>query len=79
MADEHTASAVPNAASGSSQDSEAAANKKFLNADELAAKVSNAMFLKNLSKRLQKEAEQRKFAASKRTSMSKEEFLQALY
>lgn len=76
MADEHTASAVPNAASGSSQDSEAAANKKFLNADELAAKVSNAMFLKNLSKRLQKEAEQRKFAASKRTSMSKEEFLQ---
>lgn len=76
MADEHTASAVPNAASGSSQVSEAAANKKFLNADELAAKVSNAMFLKNLSKRLQKEAEQRKFAASKRTSMSKEEFLQ---
>lgn len=76
MADEHTASAVPNAASGSSQDSEAAANKKFLDADELAAKVSNAMFLKNLSKRLQKEAEQRKFAASKRTSMSKEEFLQ---
>lgn len=76
MADEHTASAVPNAASGSSQDSEAAANKKFLNADELAAKVSNAMFLKNLSKRLQKEAEQRKSAASKRTSMSKEEFLQ---
>ena len=46
MADEHTASAVPNAASGSSQDSEAAANKKFLDADELAAKVSNAMFLK---------------------------------
>ena len=76
MADEHTASAVPNAASGSSQDSEAAANKKFLDADELAAKVSNAMFLKNLSKRLQKEAEQRKSAASKRTSMSKEEFLQ---
>ena len=76
MADEHTASAVPKAASGSSQDSEAAANKKFLDADELAAKVSNAMFLKNLSKRLQKEAEQRKSAASKRTSMSKEEFLQ---
>lgn len=76
MADEHTASAVPNAASGSSQDSEAAANKKFLDADELAAKVSNAMFLKNLSKRLQKEAEQRESAASKRTSMSKEEFLQ---
>lgn len=44
MADEHTASAVPNAASGSSQDSEAAANKKFLDADELVAKVSNAMF-----------------------------------
>lgn len=76
MADEHTASAVPNAASGSSQDSEAAANKKFLDADELAAKVSNAMFLKNLSKRLQKEAEQRESAASKRIFKSKEEYFQ---
>lgn len=76
MADEHTASAVPNAASGSSQNSEAAANKKFLDADELAAKVSDAMFLRNLSAKLQKEAKQREFAASKRTSMSKEEFLQ---
>lgn len=76
MADEHTASAVPNAASGSSQDSEAAANKKFLDADELVAKVSNAMFLKNLSKRLQKEAEQRESAASKRIFKSKEEYFQ---
>lgn len=76
MADEHTASAVPNAASGSSHDSEAAANKKFLNADELAAKVSDAMFLNNLSKRLQKEAKQRESAASKRIFKSKEEYLQ---
>lgn len=76
MADEHTASAVPNAASGSSQNSEAAANKKFLDADELAAKVSDAMFLNNLSKRLQKEAKQRESAASKRIFKSKEEYLQ---
>ena len=76
MADEHTASAVPNAASGSSHDSEAAANKKFLDADELAAKVSDAMFLNNLSKRLQKEAKQRESAASKRIFKSKEEYLQ---
>lgn len=76
MADEHTASAVPNAASGSSQNSEAAANKKFLNADELAAKVSDAMFLNNLSKKLQKEAKQREAAASKRIFKSKEEYLQ---
>lgn len=76
MADEHTASAVPNAASGSSQNSEAAANKKFLDADELAAKVSDAMFLNNLSKKLQKEAKQRESAASKRIFKSKEEYLQ---
>lgn len=76
MADEHTASAVPNAASGSSHDSEAAANKKFLNADELAAKVSDAMFLRNLSAKLQKEAKQRESAASKRIFKSKEEYLQ---
>lgn len=76
MADEHTASAVPNAASGSSQNSEAAANKKFLDADELAAKVSDAMFLNNLSKKLQKEAEQRESAASKRIFKSKEDYLQ---
>lgn len=76
MADEHTASAVPNAAPGSSQNSEAAANKKFLDADELAAKVSDAMFLNNLSKRLQKEAKQRESAASKRIFKSKEEYLQ---
>lgn len=76
MADEHTASAVPNAASGSSQNSEAAANKKFLDADELAAKVSDAMFLRNLSAKLQKEAKQRESAASKRIFKSKEEYLQ---
>lgn len=76
MADEHTASAVPNAASGSSQDSEAAANKKFLDADELAAKVSDAMFLRNLSAKLQKEAKQRESAASKRIFKSKEDYLQ---
>ena len=76
MADEHTASAVPNAASGSSHDSEAAANKKFLNADELAAKVSDAMFLKNLSAKLQKEAKQRESVASKRIFKSKEDYLQ---
>ena len=76
MADEHTASAVPNAASGSSQNSEAAANKKFLDADELAAKVSDAMFLRNLSAKLQKEAKQRESAASKRIFKSKEDYLQ---
>lgn len=76
MADEHTASAVPNAAPGSSQNSEAAANKKFLDADELAAKVSDAMFLRNLSAKLQKEAKQRESAASKRIFKSKEEYLQ---
>lgn len=76
MADEHTASAVPNAASGSSQNSEAVANKKFLDADELAAKVSDAMFLRNLSAKLQKEAKQRESAASKRIFKSKEDYLQ---
>ena len=76
MADEHTASAVPNAASGSSQNSEAAANKKFLDADELAAKVSDAMFLRNLSAKLQKEAKPRESAASKRIFKSKEDYLQ---
>lgn len=76
MADEHTASAVPNAAPGSSQNSEAAANKKFLDADELAAKVSDAMFLRNLSAKLQKEAKQRESAASKRIFKSKEDYLQ---
>lgn len=78
MAEEHTAGAVPNAANGSSQDSTAAAkmnSKRRLTSDELLARINAEMEMRDLSKKLNKEAEYRKSVAAKMNARSKEEYL----
>ena len=78
MAEEHTAGAVPNAADGSSQDSTAAAKKnsqRRLTSDELLARINAEMEMRDLSKKLNKEAEYRKSVAAKMNARSKEEYL----
>lgn len=78
MAEEHTAGAVPNAADGSSQDSTAAAkmnSKRRLTSDELLARINAEMEMRDLSKKLNKEAEYRKSVAAKMNARSKEEYL----
>lgn len=78
MAEEHTAGAVPNAADGSSQDSTAAAkmnSKRRLTSDELLARINAEMEMRDLSRKLNKEAEYRKSVAAKMNARSKEEYL----